>query len=311
MRKVQLVNGKKIPTSQMGFCSVHEHILPSNCPPDQRAMAVDVAVRQLQRAYDLGMRTIIDVTANVDAALLQEVARRSPVQIVAGPGCYIDMEGQYEHYSVYDYLAHYMDCVKGGLDGTGVFPGALKIATRGATLTRSEERALTAAGIAQRLSGLPLCVHSVCACDKQQRVLEEAGADLSHTYFCHIEANQGWEGRTFEEEVELLEGIMEKGSYLCFNNFNNWTHTPEECMANLISRFVQDGYTEKLLATMDYVWNFAPDGIHVLWEEICSDGKMRDYSYLITHVVPWLREKGIPESAIHAMHYENPARLFG
>ena len=71
------------------------------------------------------------------------------------------------------------------------------------------------------------------------------------------------------------------------------------------------GYADHLMATMDFVWFFKDDKPYVLWEDICEDKDQRDYAYLVTHVQPWMRSHGIPESVIHAMNYENPARIFG
>ncbi len=312
MRTIQLMDGRRIDPTALGFTSVHEHVVPYDVPNDKREEIISHVLAQLDKAYSLGVRTIIDVSPRLNLNLLLDIIPLTPMQIVGCTGFYIVPENVLKNYSVYDFLSHILYEFENGIQGSGVLPGVIKIGSRNENLSDWEIRALTAAGIAQKMTGLPLCVHSCAGCDKQQKIFEEAGADLSRVYFSHTEANFGWEGRTFEEEVKLLEGVMEKGSFLSFNNFNNWTHTPEDCLADLIKTFAADGYSGKLLATMDYVATYNSSGkLEVLWEDICSDGAARDYSYIISHVVPWMRSKGIDEDTINAMNYANPVKLFG
>ena len=134
---------------------------------------------------------------------------------------------------------------------------------------------------------------------------------MEKVYFCHVEANQGWEGRSFDDEIRLFKRVLDKGCRFAFNNFNNWKHTPEECMVRLIKTLAGDGFSDRLMSTMDFVWFFRDGKPWVLWEDICSDGDQRDYGYLVSHVVPWMRRQGIDEAMIHAMNHGNPAKLFG
>lgn len=319
MRNIRLIDGTQINAAQMGFCSVHEHIIPKICPSDKRGEIIQYAKERLDKAYAAGVRTIIDVSASAvienvwdhDIELLREIVGMTAMQVVASTGFYNGPDGFYDGFSVHDFLFHIMREVEYGVKHTGIIPGAIKVASANACLKDCEIRALTAAGIAQRETGLPLCVHSVTGIDRQQEIIGAAGADLSKVYFCHAEANQGWEGRSFDEQVEIFKKVLDQGSSLSFNNFNNWTHTPEECMARLISTLSKAGYGDRLLATMDFVWSYKDSKPVVLWEDICEDRDQRDYAYLITHVHPWMREHGISEDVIHAMNYKNPARIFG
>jgi hypothetical protein len=46
---------------------------------------------------------------------------------------------------------------------------------------------------------LPICAHAVSDCAEQQQILKQAGADLKHYYFSHVEATFGWSGRNVNE----------------------------------------------------------------------------------------------------------------
>ncbi len=78
-------------------------------------------------------------------------------------------------------------------------------------------------------------------CAEQQRILEKEGADLSRWYFSHVDATFGWEGRTVEQEIDYLERVVEKGSFLSFNNFGNWNHTKTGDLALIINELTARG----------------------------------------------------------------------
>lgn len=309
MREVHLVNGC-IPVSEMGFCSVHEHVMPHPCLPEYREHTIKYAVERLHNAYALGLRTIVDVSPWGEAGMLKEIAEQAPVQIICCTGFYTRLDGL-SLYSADDFASHMLREIDHGVQGSGIIPGVIKIASTKAQPVGLEMRALQAAGRVQGKTGIPLCVHSVTGCQHQQAILGDSGADLSRVYFSHVEAAQGWEGRSLAEEIELLKQVLSHGSYLSFNNFGNWSHTPEDCMASLITALVEAGYADRLLATMDFVWSYREGKPCVLWEDICEEGDRRDYAYLLSHVQPWMRKRGIPEKVIHMMNHENPAQLFG
>lgn len=64
------------------------------------------------------------------------------------------------------------------------------------------------------------------------------------------------------------------------------------------------------MATLDFVWSYKDGKPFVLWEDICEDKDRRDYGYLITDVIPWMRANGMEEALIHAMNHENTVRMF-
>lgn len=209
MREIPLIDGRCIHVSQLGFCSVHEHIITREYPQEKRDEVIRYATERLNRAYSVGVRTLVDASPVVDIELLREVVAQTPMQVIASTGFYLGNEDLYKTYSVDDFLSHIMNEMEYGIGGTGIMPGLIKVATQSPNLDSSlrdwEIRKLTAAGIAQKETGLPVCVHSVCGFESQEKVLREAGADMSRVYFSHVEANQGWNGRSFEEEVKLIE----------------------------------------------------------------------------------------------------------
>ena len=84
---------------ELGVTLIHEHIFVRNLELERNLpdpewdpdVAVDTAVRGLQSLYELGVRTIVDLTVpglGRDVELVAQVARRSPVHLVASTGWY-------------------------------------------------------------------------------------------------------------------------------------------------------------------------------------------------------------------------------
>lgn len=306
---------KKIPTAtgeispdQMGITSVHEHIvLPDD--PAQREKSRAFAVGELKRAKALGLNTLVDVGPTDDVAGIREVALATGVNIVCCTGFYVLKEEQ-QAMTVADFEAKMRKDVEDGLQGTSIRPGVIKVATRRLPITPAEQNLLMAAARIQQRYNLTICTHAVSGCAEQQQILEQAGADLKHCYFSHVEATFGWSGRNVEQEIDYLQSVVEKGSSLSFNNFGNWNHTKPQDLARIIQELTRRGYDDRMVATIDLTWTFENGNIKILWGDTNEDGNDRTYSYPLRKVVPWMREQGLPKATIDKFMIDNPRRLF-
>jgi phosphotriesterase-related protein len=221
---------------------------------------------------------------------------------------YTEEEKRYDEETFYRGIMNEID---NGIDGTDIRPGVIKVRGDKPELKDYEVKAFTAAGRAQIRSGLPVCTHSVSGCASQQAVLEKAGADLSRVYFSHPEAQQGWEGRSLEQELEYLKAVVAKGSTLSYNNFGNWAHTKPEILAAIIKALIDSGFADRQVATIDLVWDYDEQGRQkILWADINEDGPRRTYAYVMSDVVPWLRSMKVAEADIRRMTVDTPRRLF-
>jgi predicted metal-dependent phosphotriesterase family hydrolase len=200
--------------------------------------------------------------------------------------------------------------IEKGIQGTDIRPGVIKVAARGLPLTQGEKNLFIAAAHVQKKYSLPICTLAVSGCAEQQQVLEDAGADLKHCYFSHVEATFGWSGRTLDQEIDYLEGVVKKGSTLSFNNFGNWNHTKPEDLAKIIIELCKRGYDDRMVATMDLTWSFEAGDLKILWGDTNKDGKERTYSCLLKSAVPWMISNGVPEVSAKKMVKDNPMRLF-
>lgn len=224
---------KAIPTAtgqvfpeQMGITSVHEHIvMPTD--PVQREKSFAFAVSELKKAKALGLNTIMDVGPPDEIKGIKEVSEASGVNVVCCTGFYL-LKDEQQTLSVEDFENHMRREVEEGIQGTQIRPGVIKLSTRKLPITDAEKNLLIAGARIQKRYGLTICTHAVSGCAEQQQILERAGADLRHCYFSHVEASFGWGGRTVEQEIDYLQGVVEKGSSLSFNNFGNRSGGPVE-----------------------------------------------------------------------------------
>ena len=309
------VAAKSIPTAtgeifpdQMGITSVHEHIvMPGD--PAERAKSFEFAVSDLKKAKKLGLRTVVDVGPTDDVVGIREVSLASGVNVICCTGSYLLKDDQ-QAMTVADFESRMLSDIEDGIQGTQIRPGVIKVASRRLPITPAEKNLFIAAARVQKRYNLPICTHAVSGCAEQQQILEEAGADLAHCYFSHVEATFGWGGRTVEQEIEYLQTVVEKGSTLSFNNFGNWNHTKPKDLALIIQELTIRGYDDRMVAAIDLTWTMVDGNIKILWEDTNEDGKDRTYSYPLRKVVPWLKQQGVTTASIDKFMVDNPRRIF-
>ena len=305
--KIPTATGEILST-RMGITSVHEHI-PLPTDPLLREECMVFATNELKKAKALGLQTIIDVGPTEDVKGIREVSLASGVNVVCCTGSYVLKDDQ-QSMTVTDFENNMRRQIEDGIQGTQIRPGVIKVATRGLPIKPAEKNLFIAAAHIQKRYNLPICTHAVSGCVEQQQILEEAGADLRHCYFSHIEATFGWGGRNVAQEIDYLQTVVEKGSTLSFNNFGNWNHTKPEDLALIIQELTKRGYDDRMVVTIDFTWSVENGKIKILWGDTNEDGNDRTYSYPLRKVVPWLKEQGIAPRTITKFMKDNPERLF-
>lgn len=306
-KPVLTVTGNVLP-SHMGITSVHEHIkLQSD--PEQQKESMAFAISDLKRAKALGLQTVVDVSPDRDVRGIREISLAAGVNIVCCTGFYLLSELK-PALKVEQFEKHMIKEIEDGIQGTQIRPGVIKVAAIGLPISPAETNLFIAAAHVQNRYNLPICTHAVSGCAEQQNILDQAGANLEHCYFSHVEATFGWSGRNVEQEIDYLQGVVEKGSILSFNNFGNWNHTTPDDLALIIKELLRRGYDDHMVATMDVTWSFENGDIKLLWEDTNDGGKDRNYSYLLRKVVPWLQNEGISQKSVMKMIVDNPKRLF-
>ncbi|BDH57120.1 hypothetical protein MTP03_20590 [Tsukamurella sp. PLM1] len=183
MGVVHTVTGD-VDAADLGVTLMHEHVfvltpdIQQNYPEDfgDEDARVDDAVAQLQKAYDAGVRTIVDPTVvglGRYIPRIQRVAERTPVRIVAATGVYTYRD--VPRYFMYrgpaltamtgiDFPDPMVDMfvrdIEQGIADTGVKAGMLKCAIDHHGLTEGVERVMRAVAKAHNATGVPITVHT-------------------------------------------------------------------------------------------------------------------------------------------------------
>jgi phosphotriesterase-related protein len=266
----------------------------------------------------VGVNTLVDVSPVPDVAKVIELCERVPdLNVILATGAYLEgaaWTGSVGDLTEDEMFAHMVGNLTDGYRApghTGIRAGVIKVASAGPQLTEWEMKNFRAAARAQQRCHVPICFHSCAGCRTQMEYVREHGATIEATYYSHIEAEFGWEGRSLEEETAYLADVCAAGGYLQFNNFDFEFDTPFSDMLSLVNTLGQTGHGDRILYSIDANWEFDEDGRpwHEAERKHPETGK-RTYAYAITHATPMLMSAGVSLQRINRYLVENPRRLF-
>ena len=218
MARIPTVRGT-IESSELGVTLMHEHVCLRVAEGHARR-AMDYQVMLTQKAVDVGINTMVELSPHPEVGKIIELNDRVPdVNLILCTGAYLEgatpepirslsEDGMVEH--MVKNLTEGYD----GFEGSGVKAGIIKVAAHGPKLTEWEKKNFRAAARVHRQLQVPIATHACAGAKAQMEFLREHGADLRATVYSHIEAEFGWEGRSREKEARYLEEVTRAGGYL-------------------------------------------------------------------------------------------------
>lgn len=306
MTTIQSATGP-LDTADMGFTLMHEHVAVTYPPISQaypetydRAAILEQAVPRLKRAYQAGVRTMIDLTPidlGRDPALIRDASAQSGVNIVVATGCYYTIPFYFMGRPDADMTAWFVRDIIEGISTTGVRAGVIKCATE-PEMHPMNERVLRASARAQMETGVPICTHTLprnrTGLD-QQRVFKEEGVDLSRTVIGHSDDS---------EDLSYLEQIILNGSYLGMDRLGGTRPPTNEQRADHIAALVAKGYANRIMLSHD---------LQCYFDWIPADvfaASPRSFEYVPTTFRQLLLERGVSQTDFDQMTVHNPRTLF-
>jgi len=304
-----------VDTSNLGFTLTHEHIMTSAAGIRQTYPefldyqgTIEDAVVDLKKAYEGGLRTIIDMTTfdlGRDIGMLAEVSRRSGIQIILTSGSHRSIPRVFANASPDAIAKLYIKEIEEGIEGTGIKAGVIKSASDAGGVTEQEQIVLRAVARAHNRTGAPISTHTWSpdrVGEQQVRILEEEGVDLNRVYIGHS-------NDTFD--VDYLLGLLEKGVWLGLDRYPggrvpgtpNWQQRTE-----IIKNLIDAGYGHRIMLSHDHS---IPRGqptreLREQRERYNPEG----YLFITRRVLPHLRELGASEQDIQRITVENPRHFF-
>ena len=311
--KIQGVQGA-IDTEKLGFTLMHEHIMCANWAMRitfnkwvDRESVISQATKSLLIAKQYGLKTIVDATPinlGRDISVLQEVAERTGVQLIASTGLYYTEEPFLTGWEPEKIAQLLMTEITDGIQGTSVKPGIIKCATDESGISEANRKLLKATALLHIDSGLPVTTHSSSMSKngrEQMKVLLGEGVDPSKLIIGHCGD---------ATDLKYIELILASGCYVGLDRFGLDNMCPIESRADTLISLCSKGYEKQIVLSHDYC-------SYIDWwpMDVFSESKARvtprwSYHHLMEDVFPYLRERGVSDSQISTMVTDNPKRVF-
>ena len=298
---------------------IHEHLivghpeLDLNFPHpewDQSAV-VETAVAELEKLWDLGVRTVVDLTVlglGRDVARVATIAGRTRVNLVGstgyytvdvlpaffqthGPGLLVDRPDPLVEYFIRD--------IEEGMAGTAVRAGMLKVVTDRPGMTPDVLRVMTAAAVAHQQTGVPITTHSYAP--------SRNGRDQLAFFTGHGVSPQrliiGHCGDS--EDLDYLRELMDAGATIGMDRFGMEHVLPDEARVAVVLELVRRGYADRMVLSHDAAFfsRVTPPS----WRS--RHVPNWHLQNLPCRIVPELLAGGVSEDEIQQMLVVNPARL--
>ncbi len=322
MATIQTVRGP-VDTADLGVTLMHEHVfvlspeIQANFPEEwgSESDRVDDAVAKLQRAYDAGVRTIVDPTViglGRYIPRIEEIAARVPIQLIVATGVYTYEDvPHYFHYrgpALNDAVGAevpepmvdmFVSDIREGIAGTGVKAGMLKCAIDAPGATPGVERIMRAIAAAHHQTGTPITVHThpdtKAGLEVKRIMCDEEGVDPRRIVLGHS-------GDT--TDVDHLAELADLGFVLGMDRFGINLDTTFEARADTLIAMVERGYTEQMVLSQD-----ASCYIDWIDPEVMAFLPQWHYTHLFEDVFPYVLERGVTQQQIDTMLNDVPRRV--
>jgi phosphotriesterase-related protein len=318
---VQTVMGP-ISADRMGFTAAHEHVLASSTDflrlwPEYlggRSQFTSRVVERMKMAKAAGIDTIVDCTTpdlGRDVRLLQEVSRRSGVQIVATTGHWLTPTPSFEARTA-DELADFFTLeIERGMEDTGIKPGVIKAAHQGDGMTPFQEKVFRAAAHASKRTGVPVTTHSDArhrGGEQQAAIFEQEGLDPRMVCIGHSDESG---------DFDYLAGLARRGYTLGIDHVfyglpsmgsgTNGIPTWQDRTA-MVKELIDAGLNDRIFLATDWMFGLtiSPTGTIDALNERNPFGNL----FNVRNTIPYLRQMGVTEEQIRTITVLNPRAFF-
>ncbi|MFC7320582.1 phosphotriesterase family protein [Halobacillus campisalis] len=264
-----------------------------------------------------GVETVIDPTPNEcgrNVQLLQAVSEATGLNILCATGFYYEGEGATPYFKFRQQLGTaeeeiyemFLEEITNGIEGTGIKPGVIKLASSKHEITEYERMFFRAAVRAQKKTGIVLITHTQEGTmgPEQTELLIEEGADLSKVVIGHMC------GAT---DINQHLQVLKQGAYIALDRWGlqGIVGAPmDESRMVVLSGLLAAGYEERIFLSHDTVnvwWGRDP----VLPDSVAGLLQNWQPDHLFRRILPALLESGgITENQIEQIFETNAKNLF-
>lgn len=302
----------KIPVEEMGISLIHEHILVDFIGADstgyhrwEKSKVIERALPFLMEAKQKGVNTFFECTPAYlgrDPLLFKELSEKTGINIVTNTGYYGVRDNKYVPKHAFDATPEdiakvWIDEFNNGIEGSGVFPGFIKIAVeRNDTLSPMHAKIVKAAAITHKATGLTIVSHTGPdgPAFAQLEVLKIEG--VSPEAFVWTHAQDG----TFEGYIKAAK----QGAWISLDNLNkNNSDKPGgiDWGVELLTKLKKENVLHKILISHDAGW-YDPG------QE--NGGNYRGYIDIFDYLIPALKKNGFSQEDIDLLLIKNPQMAY-
>ncbi|MGP4075924.1 phosphotriesterase family protein [Halobacillus sp. K22] len=324
MGMVETVLGS-LDTEELGKTLIHEHFyfgypgfqgdltLGRFDFEEKRREGIEIA-KMIQQQ---GVKTVVDPTPNEcgrDVRLLQAVSEDTGLNIICATGFYYEGEGATPYFKFRQQLGTaeeeiyemFMEEITRGIEGTGIKPGIIKLASSKDEITSYESMFFRAAVRAQKETGIVLLTHTQEGTmgPEQAAFLIEEGADPSKIVIGHMC------GAT---DMNQHLQVLRQGVYMAMDRWGlqGIVGAPmDEERKAVLAGLLALGYEKQLFLSHDTVnvwWGRPP----VLPDPLVDLLQNWQPDHLFKRILPELKEqRTITEEQVNQIFTSNSKRLF-
>jgi phosphotriesterase-related protein len=303
-----------IPVEKMGITLIHEHVLVDFIGADstgyhrwEKAEVVERVLPFLLEAKARGVNTFFECTPAYlgrDPFLLKELSEKSGIHIVTNTGYYGARNNKYIPKHAFndtpeDMARVWIDEFTNGIEGSGIFPGFIKIAVeREDTLSPMHAKIVKAAAIAHKATGLTIVSHTGTdgPAFAQLEILKEEG--VSPDAFVWTHAQHG----TLNGYVKAArQGAWVSLDHVKKSSDTSNGHKGVEWYVETLVKMKEEGLLHKILISHDAGWYRPgqPNG-----------GNYRGYTDIFEYLLPALKKKGFTQKDIDVLLVKNPQKAY-
>ena len=311
-KKVRTLTGDVAP-QELGRTLIHEHLCvdwgemlgrPKVLDFEYEAM-LDRMVAKMEALHQAGIGAMVECTPigcgrYVD--LFRDVARRSPVKIIASTGffhetwCPIHPIGQALDLDALTDL--FSREITEGMGDTLIKAGMIKCATGEGRISPNEAKMLRASARAHRTTGCPIITHTTNGMGLEQLdIFESEGVSPEEVIVSHI----GFE----QDPLDYSERMLKRGANISFDRIGmTKLFFDDDHWIAIVNNAIRKGYVNQIMLSHDaavFVYGLAGAS---------GEDVFDDYTYIPRVFLPRLRqEAGVTDEQISIMLAENPQRV--
>jgi phosphotriesterase-related protein len=249
-----------------------------------------------------GVDSMIDLSTpdlGRDVAFTRRIAEATGVNIIVATGLWRDIPRFFWEQRPERIARVFIDEIEHGIEGTGIRPGAIKVANDAEGVTEIAERVLRGAAIACRETGVPISTHHWAPLrvgTRQAEVLLEAGAPPHLVCIGHSADTT---------DVDYLESLLRLGVYLSMDRYPGREPRPLYRERNAtVAELARRGWAGRMMLGHDFGVRLVERGVPppALAEPTI-------YLFLMTKAIPELVARGVTDEQVQQMTVEVPARF--